>query len=62
MLTESGAQYPFIIMNTDRSHKKVMHWWSFLVLHPKKIFLFDSFSFQGFKEFILQDDQEVSIR
>ena len=37
-----------------------MHWGSLLDLHPKKeIFLFDSFRFEGFKEFILQDDQKV---
>ena len=47
-------------MNTDRSDKKRTYWWSFLDLHPKKeIFLFDSFGFESFKEFILQDDQEV---
>ena len=60
MLIDSGAQYPFVIMNTDRSNKKGTHWWSFLDIHPKKkIFLFDSFSFEVFKEFILQDDQKV---
>ena len=37
-----------------------MHWWSFLDLHPKKeIFLFDSFGFDGFKEFLLQDDKKT---
>ena len=35
-MTESGACYPFIIMNTDRSDKKGTYWWSFLDLHPKK--------------------------
>ena len=49
-----------IIMNTDQSDKKVTHWWSFLELHTKKeIFLFDSFSFEGFKEFILDDDGNI---
>ena len=37
-----------------------MLWWSFLDLHPKKeIFLFYSFGFEAFKEFILKVDQEV---
>ena len=36
MMTETGARYPFIVMNTDRSDKKGTHWWSFLDLHPKK--------------------------
>ena len=60
MMTEKGGRYPFIIMNIDRSDKKGTHWWSFLDLHPKKeIFLFDSFGFEGFKEFLLQDDRKT---
>ena len=53
ILIESGASYPFVIMNADRAGKKRTHWWSFLGLHPKKeIFFFNSFGFTGFKEFI----------
>ena len=60
MLIDSGAQYPFFIMNTKRSYKKGTHQSSFFDLHPKiEIFLFDSFGFEGFKEFILQDYQKV---
>ena len=36
MMNEKGTWYLFIIMNTDRSNKKGMHWWSFLDLHPEK--------------------------
>ena len=58
-ISEPGAQFLFVLMNTDRSDKKGTHWWSFLDLHSKKeIFLFDSFSFEGFKEFIIQDDKK----
>ena len=40
--------------------KKSTYWWSSLDLHPKReIFLFDSFGLEGFKEFILKDDQKV---
>ena len=47
-------------MNTDRSDKKGTHWWSFLNLHPRKeIFLFDSFGFEGFKEFIINNDRKA---
>ena len=28
MMVESGSTYPFIIMNTDRSDKKVTHWYT----------------------------------
>ena len=60
MMTQTGAHYPFTIMNTDRSDKKGTQWWSFLDLHPKKeIFLFDSFGFEGFKESLLQDDRKT---
>ena len=53
-------RYPFIIMNTDRSDKNDMHWWSFLDLHPRKeIFLFDSFGFERFKEFISDNDRKT---
>ena len=51
MMNEKSTWYPFIKMNTDRSDKKEMYWWSFLDLHPKKeISLFDSFGFNGFKK------------
>ena len=54
------VKYPFIIMNTDRSDRAGTHWWSFLDLHPKKeIFLFDSFGFEGFKKFIVDNDKKV---
>ena len=44
-------------MNTDRSDKAGTHWWSFLDLHPRKeIFLFDSFGFEGFSKFIIDND------
>ena len=47
-------------MNTDRSDKKGTHWWSFLNLHLRKeIFLFDSFGFEGFKEFIINDERKA---
>ena len=53
-------RYPFIIMNTDRSDKKGSHWWSFLDLHKRKeIILFDSFGFESFKEFVIDNDRNV---
>ena len=36
------------------------HRWNFLDLHARKvIFLFDSFNFEGFKEFILDNDKNI---
>ena len=47
-------------MNTDRSNKNGTHWWSFLDLHPRKeFFLFESFGFEGFKEFIVEDERKT---
>ena len=47
-------------MNTDPSDKIGTHWWSFLDFHPKQeTFLFNSFGFDGFKEFLLQDDKKT---
>lgn len=49
-----------MIMNTDRSGKKGTQWWSLLELHTRKhIFLFDSFGFTGFKEFIINNDKKI---
>ena len=60
MMLDEKKKYPFIIMNTDRNNRKGEHWWSFLDLHEKKeIFLFDSFGFEGFKEFVLSDDKNI---
>ena len=45
---------------TEKTSDDKKNWWNSLDLHPEKeIFLFDSFSFEGFKEFILQDNQKV---
>ena len=60
MMIESKINYSFIIMNTDQSDKKGTHLWSFLDLHTKKeISLFDSSGFEGFKEFILDNDRNI---
>ena len=49
-----------MIMNTDTSDRNGTHWWSFLDLHERReIFLFDSFGFEGFKKFIIDDDRNV---
>ena len=36
MISKSGAQYPFVIMNADGSDKKGTHWWSFSIYILKK--------------------------
>ena len=60
MMLDEKKKYPFIIMNTDRNNRKGEHWWNFLdLLKKKEIFLFDSFGFEGFKEFVLSDDKNI---
>ena len=59
MMIESKSNYSFIIMNTDRSDKEGTHWWSFLDLHTKKKIFSDNFGFEGFKEFILDNDKNI---
>ena len=60
MISESGKKYLFVIMNTERNDRKGTHWWSFPDLYPKKeIFMFDSFGFEGFKEFIIKNDHKI---
>ena len=60
LVTEKATQYPFMIMNTDKSRQKGTHWWSFLEMSSKEqIFLFDSYGFIGLKEFIIDNDRKV---
>ena len=59
MLIEKN-RYPFIIMNMDRRDTNGTHWRSFLNLHPRKFFFSsDSFGFEGFKEFIIDNDRKT---
>ena len=54
LIKEKRGSYSFMITNTNRSNKKGTHWWSVLELHNRKtLFLFDSFGFEGLKEFII---------
>ena len=46
-----------MIMNTERSDKQEIYWWSILDLHlKKKKNLFDHFDFKCCKSFITQND------
>ena len=59
MISDKG-KYPFIIVNTDPSNKPGVHWWSILDIEPRNdIFFFDSFSLNGLKHFIIQDDKPI---
>ena len=36
LIRKKDAQYPFTILNTNRSDRAEMHWWNILDLHPQK--------------------------
>ena len=53
-------KYPFAIFGTDKENEPGVHWWSFMDIHPKNnLFLFDSFGIEGFKLFIVDNDQDI---
>ena len=55
-----NGKYPFAIFNTDKENEPGVHWWSFIDTHPKNnLFLFGSFGIEGFKLFIVNNDQDI---
>ena len=57
---KKGGKYPFAIFNTDAHNKPGTHWWSFLDIKPKKnLLLFDSHGLDGFKYFIVDNDEKI---
>ena len=47
-IRSKGAEYPFMIANTDAENKPGTHWWSFLDIEEKdSVFLFHSFGTLG---------------
>ena len=57
---KKGGKYPFAIFNTDARNKPGTHWWSFLDIQPKKsLLLFDSHGLEGFKYFIVDNDEKI---
>ena len=60
IIKQSNANYPFEIFNTDKEKEPGVHWWSFINIQPKNnLFLFDSYGLEGFKLFIVDNDQQV---
>ena len=60
IIKRRNAKYPFAIFNTDKENEPGVHWWSFMDIHPKNnLFLFDSFGVEGFKLFIVNNDQKI---
>ena len=60
IIKRRNAKYPFAIFNTDKENEPGVHWWSFMDIRPKNnLFLFDSFGVEGFKLFIVDNDQKI---
>ena len=60
IIKRRNAKYPFAIFNTDKHNELGIHWWSFLDIDPKNnLFLFDSFGLEGFKLFIVNNDEDI---
>ena len=55
-----NGKYPLAIFNTDKHNNPGTHWWSFMSIHPQKyILLFDSLGLEGFKFFIVDNDENI---
>ena len=53
-------KYPFAIFNTAKENEPGKPWWSFLDIQPKKnLFLFDSLGLNGFKIFVVDNQETV---
>ena len=60
IVKHKNGKYPFAIFNTDEHNKPGTHWWSFLDIQPKRnLMLFDSFGLEGFKYFIVDDNEKI---
>ena len=60
IIKNRNEKYPFGIVNTDKNNKPGKHWWSFLDIYPKKnLLLFDSLGLDGFKYFIVDNDENI---
>ena len=63
LINQKTGKYPFLISNTDDSTKSGKHWWSTLDIEPKKdLFFFDSFGYDGLKNFIITNDKKNSAK
>ena len=60
IIKKRNAKYPFAIFNTDNHNEPEQHCGSFLDIDPKgNLFLFNSFGLEGFKLFIVNNDEDI---
>ena len=60
IIKKRNGKYHFAIFNTDKENKPGTHWWSFMVIYPKKnLLLFDDLRLEGFKFFVVDNDETI---
>ena len=59
IIKRKNGKCPFAIFNTDKHNQRGINWWSFMDIHPKNFFLFDGLDIEGFKFFIVNNNQKV---
>ena len=60
IMKRGNSKYLYAIFNAERENEPGVHWWSFIDINPKNnLFLFDSFGLEGFKLFIVNNNQDI---
>ena len=60
IIKNRNAKYRFAIFKTAKENEPGKHWWSFLDIQPKNnLFLFDSLGLDGFKIFVVNNQETV---
>ena len=61
IIKKRNGKHPFAIFNTDKHNKPGTHCWSFMDIHPKRIYslLFDILGLKGFKFFVVDNDEAI---
>ena len=60
IIKQRNSKYPFVIFNTSKENEPGKHWWNFLVIQPKNnLFLFESLGIDGFKLFVVNNDETI---
>ena len=58
IIKQKNGNYPFAIFNTDNHNQSGTNWWGFMDIHHRKnLFLFDELGIEGFKIFIVNNDE-----
>ena len=60
IIKKRKAKYPFAIFSTAKENEVRKNWWSFLDIQPRNnLFLFDLLGLDGFKIFIVNNQENV---